>query len=77
MEPSKPRRPKVGIKTFHLVFISISVILAGGVAVWAFDYAGKVSHPAAYIATGIGSILVGLGLVAYVIAFVRKLKDLA
>ncbi len=70
------RRSKLGIKTFHLIFISISVLLAGGVAVWAFDFAQQVSRPAVYVATGIGAILFGLGLVVYEIVFVRKLKDL-
>jgi len=66
----------LGIKTFHLIFITLSVFLAAGVAVWAFDFAQQVSHPAGYVATGIGAILFGLGLVAYEIVFVRKLKGL-
>ena len=66
----------MGIKTFHLIFISISVLLAGGVAVWAFDFAQQVSRPAAYVATGIGAVLFGLALVAYEIVFIRKLKEL-
>ena len=74
--PKGHRRPKVGIKTFHLIFISISVLLSVGVAVWAFDFAQQVSRPAGYVATGIGAVLFGLGLVAYEIVFVRKLKDL-
>ena len=74
--PKGHRRPKVGIKTFHLIFISISVLLAGGVAVWAFDFARQVSRPAGYVATGIGAVLFGLGLVGYEIVFVRKMKDL-
>ena len=69
-------RPTLGIKTFHLIFISISVLLSVGVAVWAFDFAQQVSRPAVYVATGIGAVLFGLGLVAYEIVFVRKLKDL-
>jgi len=67
----------VGIKTFHLIFISVSVLLAAGVAVWAFDMAQQVSRPAAYVAAGAGAIVFGLGLVAYEIAFVRKLKGVS
>ena len=74
--PKRHRRPKLGIKTFHLIFISISVLLSVGVAVWAFDFAQQVSRPAGYVATGIGAVLFGLGLVAYEIVFVRKMKDL-
>ena len=66
----------MGIKTFHLIFISISVLLSVGVAVWAFDFAQQVSRPAGYVATGIGAVLFGQGRVAYEIVFVRKLKDL-
>ena len=74
--PKRHRRPKLGIKTFHLIFISISVLLAGGVAVWAFDFAQQVSRPVGYGLTGVGAILFGLALVAYEIIFIRKLKDL-
>ena len=74
--PKQHRRPKLGIKTFHLIFISISVLLSVGVAVWAFDFAHQVSRPAGYVATGIGAVLFGFALVAYEIIFIRKLKDL-
>ena len=66
----------MGIKTFHLIFISISVLLAGGVAVWAFDFARQVSRPAGYVATGVGAVLFGLALVVYEIIFIRKMKEL-
>ena len=69
-------RPTLGIKTFHLIFISISVLLAGGVAVWAFDFARQVSRPAGYVATGVGAVLFGLALVVYEIIFIRKMKEL-
>ncbi len=54
----------MGIKTFHLIFISISVLLSGGVAVWAFDFAQQVSRPAVDVATGLGAVRFGLGRVA-------------
>ncbi len=74
--PKRRRRPKLGIKTFHLIFICISVLLSVGVAVWAFDFAQQVSRPVGYVLTGVGAILFGLTLVAYEIIFIRKMKEL-
>jgi hypothetical protein len=65
----------MGLRSFHLVFISVSVLLAAFVAAWATGQY-RLDHQAAYAAYGIGSVAAGAGLVVYGAAFQRKTRKL-
>ena len=63
----------MSLKAFHVLFITISVLLCFGFGVWCFgsDFArGKTL----YAAVGIASFVLGVSLVVYEIFFLRKLK---
>jgi F0F1-type ATP synthase assembly protein I len=59
----------VSLKTFHILFISISVLLCAGCALWAFAYGVEPVFGAA-------SIVVGLALTIYGVFFLRKSKGI-
>jgi hypothetical protein len=64
----------MSLKIFHLFFITISVLLCLGFGAWCLgsEYAaGKW----AYTVAGVVSFLLGLVLVVYEIAFLKKTKD--
>jgi len=64
----------MSLKVFHLFFITISVLLCLGFGAWCLgsEYAaGKW----AYTVAGVVSFLLGLVLVVYEIAFLKKTKD--
>ena len=60
---------------FHLVFIGFSIVLAAFLAAWAGGQY-RVAHDAGYLATGIVSLLSGIGLALYAAAFQRKTRRL-
>lgn len=63
----------MSLKSFHLLFISLSVLLCFGFAVWALK-AFAAHKTGIYLAEGIGSIGLGLLLIIYEIWFFLKLK---
>lgn len=65
----------MSLKAFHLLFIAMSVILAAFVAAWAMGQYRAVGD-ASYIATAVGSALVGAVLVVYGVKFQRKVRNL-
>ena len=65
----------MSLKAFHLFFISLAVLLCWGFGGWCL-MSEAVRDRAGYTATGVASILIGLGLVIYEVQFWRKLKDL-
>jgi FlaG/FlaF family flagellin (archaellin) len=65
----------MSLRTFHLVFIAVSVILAAFVAAWAgqqFRTASAVS----YAVTAVAALASGVALAFYGAAFQRKTKHL-
>lgn len=56
----------MSLKAVHILFISLSILLAFGFGVWSIYFHN-------YIA-GIISILIGIGLIFYGIRFLRKLR---
>ena len=58
----------MSLKAFHVFFISVSVLLCFGFGVWCFRNNG-------YTGMGVGSLLIGVGLIVYEISFLRKLKN--
>ena len=65
----------MGLRSFHLFFIVVSVILTAFVAAWA---AGQyqTSHDSSYVVASVASLASGVGLVIYGAAFQRKTKQL-
>ena len=63
----------MSLKTFHIFFISISVLLAFGFGVWsyiAYSNAGNVIN----LIGAILSVVFGVGLIFYGSWFLRKMK---
>lgn len=57
----------MSLKSFHVFFISVAVLLCVGFGLWCLRQPG-------YFAAGIGSFVVAVGLVWYEIVFLRKFK---
>ena len=57
----------MSLKSFHVVFITASVILAFGFGAWCFEAEPR------WLAAGVASIVAGLALVGYEVWFLRKI----
>ncbi len=57
----------MSLKTFHIFFISVAVLLCLGYGVWCLQQPG-------YTAAGIGSFAVAVVLVVYEVIFLRRFK---
>ena len=65
----------MSLRLFHLVFISLSVVLSAFVAAWAAsEY--RVSHDAAYAVGSVGSLAGAGALAIYGAVFQRKTRNL-
>lgn len=68
----------MSLKAFHMVFVTLSVLLAFFCGVWFLSqYAAAPGRPAALLAAGIGSLLAGAGLICYGKSVARKLKHIS
>jgi hypothetical protein len=65
----------MSLRAFHLLFIALSVALAGFVAAWAAGQY-RASHDATYAAAGVASIAGAAGLAIYGKMFQRKTRHL-
>lgn len=65
----------MSLKLFHLVFISLSILLAAGCAFWAFENY-RAQAGVADLILGVVSVATALGLVVYEIWFLRKTRRL-
>lgn len=65
----------MGLRSFHLLFISLSVILAAFVAAWATSQY-RLEHDGAYVVWGAGAVAAATVLVVYGAAFQRKTRNL-
>jgi hypothetical protein len=57
----------MSLKTFHIFFITVAVLLCLGFGGWCLGQPG-------YTLAGIGSFVVAVGLVVYEILFLRRFK---
>jgi Kef-type K+ transport system membrane component KefB len=64
----------MSLKTFHLVFITASVVLAFFFAAWCLALGEK--HGLGWQAAGVASAATGLGLAAYEVWFLRRTRGL-
>jgi hypothetical protein len=65
----------MGLRAFHLFFISVSVVLAAFSAAWAVGQY-RVAHDAVYAVTTAGAVALAAGLMWYGAAFQRKTRNL-
>jgi hypothetical protein len=65
----------MSLKTFHVIFISISVLLCLGFGAWCVDL-DQAHGRTAYMVAGYVSFGLSIVLVLYEIWFLRKFKDL-
>jgi len=63
----------MSLKAFHIVFISLSILLAFGFAAWEVN-GFLATDDGMQLTAGIVSSLAGVGLILYEIRFLRKLK---
>jgi len=61
----------MSLKDFHIFFILVSVILAIFLGGWCVKQGGTI-----YLVSGIVSFLAGIGLVVYLLLFVKKTRNL-
>jgi hypothetical protein len=65
----------MSLKTFHLVFIALSVVLAAFVAAWAGQQY-RALNASGYVVTAVAALAGGAGLAVYGAAFQRKMRRL-
>ena len=65
----------MGLRSFHLVFIAMSVVLSAFSAAWAVGQY-RVEHQAVFIVAAVLSIAGACALAAYGTAFQRKTRNL-
>ena len=66
----------MSLKAFHVVFITLSTLLAAGFGVWSIAaYLGR--SEGLYLGLGIFSFLAAVALVVYGVYFLKKMKDVS
>lgn len=65
----------MSLKAFHVVFITASSALAFGFGAWELKSYWSDHGRLADLLFGLGSVLVGVGLMVYERYFLKKLKD--
>jgi hypothetical protein len=65
----------MSLRAFHLLFITLSVMLAAFVAAWAAGQY-RLEHEMIYAVTGVGAVAASGLLAVYGTAFQRKTKNL-
>lgn len=65
----------MSLKTFHIVFVTLSTILAVGFGIWAIrDY--QTHGETGSMVTGVASLIGAVGLIVYGRWFLKKLKGM-
>jgi nitrate reductase NapE component len=67
----------MSLKTFHLIFIVASILLAFGFGAWLLRNHFSPEGRPAELVFGILSLVAGFGLIVYEIYFLRKTKGLS
>lgn len=66
----------MSLRAFHLVFISLSVVLAAFVAAWA-EQQYQATHDTTYALTALGALASGVLMAIYGAAFQKKTRRLS
>lgn len=64
----------MSLKAFHIFFISVSVLLCWGFGWWCLN-SDTTRGQIGYTIGGWVSLLLGVGLIAYEVGFLRKFKE--
>lgn len=64
----------MGLRTFHLFFIALSVVLAAFSVAWAANEY-QAGHQMTYVLYGVTAAVTAVGLIAYGAAFQRKTRQ--
>lgn len=73
--PERTKDTEMGLRAFHLLFISLSVMLAAFSAAWAVGQY-RLEHETIYAVTTAGAIAIAAGLMWYGTVFQRKTRNL-
>jgi hypothetical protein len=65
----------MSLKTFHIIFITASIILCLGFGAWGLRAYGAYHHRT-HLVMGVGSLLCAAALIVYERAVLRKFKQL-
>jgi FlaG/FlaF family flagellin (archaellin) len=65
----------VSLRSFHLLFIALAVVLAAFFAAWATSQYREL-HQTTYLLAAVGSVVIGGALAVYGAAFQRKTRTL-
>lgn len=66
----------MSLRAFHLLFITLSVVLTAFFAAWAYGQY-RAEQDFSYVIAAVVSLAAGIGLVAYGAAFLKKTKRLS
>jgi len=69
------RSMHMSLKSFHIFFITVAMMLAFGFGVWGFRQFGEHGE-GLYLLLGILSGVMGVGLIVYGVQFLKKLKGM-
>jgi hypothetical protein len=64
----------MSLKAFHVLFVTISVLITLGFGIWSLQQYGATGSSGS-LALGIASFVVSVALVVYGVAFLKKLKN--
>jgi hypothetical protein len=64
----------MSLKAFHILFVTVSTLLAVWFTVWSFTHYGA-GAGTLYLVSGIGGCLLVIGLPIYGVWFLKKMKD--
>lgn len=67
----------MSLKTFHVVFIVVAIVLAAWVAAWGLLQGLGAGGGGWEVALGAASALAAVGLVVYLMRFVKKMKGVS
>jgi multisubunit Na+/H+ antiporter MnhB subunit len=67
----------MSLKTFHLIFIIVCIVMSLGFAVWNLVNYFSPGGAVADLVIGAGSVLVAVGLVVYEAYFLKKTKNVS
>lgn len=66
----------MSLKAFHIIFISLSILLAIGCGIWEFNNFAA-NRDGVHLLLGSGAIIAAGGLIIYAVRFMRKLKHVS
>lgn len=68
----------MSLKAFHVVFITVSVLMALGLSAWCMaQYFGPVHAGTDHLIGGVVALVAAVGLIAYEVYFLKKVKNIS